>query len=244
MKPKTKVYIWFILCITILLAMIIHNSVFGLALQIIPENDLENKSLEICSEIYGSSTTNQTLNCINFFLGLAANTSSSTTIIQQDLSSIDKDYIERRIAERLVESSFLNIAEITNLVDEGIARYDNKKTEEFDSVETQAQRDHEFRMKELELGKEEEIVVEAIYTEVELKNKIADALQKQQPQQETPAPKQEKDYMTLFFLAVAVIVVGYLIYKKYMMGNSYQLHNPPLPQPKKKPDDEVSFQTW
>jgi len=237
---KVKFVLYCIIIILLFIVIFLYKTNFAYALQIIPEDDFENRTLELCFDIYNSSITNKTLDCVMFFIDLRKQ--NTTVTIEYNYTMIDNDYIERRIAERMAEHHFLTIDEVKNFVDEQIIIYDNKKEKEVEDSNTQAERDHEYRMEQLKLGAED--TSENLYTEEEMGQKISDAIAKVNPPQTTvPNTKKEKetDYFMIFGIALVGVIGVSLFLKKY---SSFFKKLPPPPQAPPKKSNFDGLQTF
>lgn len=233
LNQKNKFLLWLLLAASILAFSIIYMFNLAEALIIIPEDPLENKSLEICGKIYNSTATNETLDCVNFLISLKGSNSSHTVIHNY---TDDRDYIERRIEEKLVEKEFLTFDEMTNHIKEEVIRQlvlTEEEEEEDCGPNTKCAREFELRMKELELN-EEPIETDAkTYSEEEFQKElslqISEAISRANPPDRKPEPiPEEKDFVKYFALIIGVILIGYLGYKKLKLNQKPVYVKPPI----------------
>lgn len=209
---------------TILFSFFVFLTLFGNvhAFKIIPEDPYENQSLSICSKLYNSS--NLTLDCVRFFDTLRHNKTFNLSGINNSIDNLSSIVLSKKDIVKLIKNETKNLSKyITFNEYKEIIKKDTQKVKEdlegkfskyIDSkiknssvdAEKQADRDHEYRMKELELNKKEEESSKK-YTEEELNLRISEEIQKREPYI-PPVPVQQN---TMFGDIPPIMLIGFVV---------------------------------
>lgn len=203
---------WVIIYFVFLLTLFIVFITFVAGYQIIPEDDLENKTLEFCESF--NQTENFTLSCMDFFNDYAEAMQSRlncTTVYENNTIYVNTTINNTYIYNNTIIYNKTYVYNHTYVTNNTI--YIDDKAD----AEQQAKRDHEFRMRQLELGvanETEEIKIPAGYvSQKDVDIMISEAISKANPPPtELPAPKEFKfENFLIFFLVVGA--GGFFIYK-------------------------------
>lgn len=199
------------------------------AFKIIPEDPYENESLKICSTVYNSTDSNNTLDCLKFFVQFKESAIVNYTNISEQINSSIHEIFNKTLNEEdvkeIIENETGNLSqfityseydEIKKRLKDELVQFikDNIGNLSVDA-DKQAERDHEFRMEQLKLGasgekpEEEEPseVSQSGYTEAQVQTLISEAVSKANPPQPQPIVNKSLVDKDVFSWDVAIILI-------------------------------------